>query len=666
MTFHLDYESRSEAPLADDKAKGEKGVGAFRYANDPSTRILCCAVAEGEQEPRIWRCDEPASPESRAALDLLRKISENPDALVYAHNATGFEVPMSDALWHATFGFPPPQHHQWRCTAVMARKASLPYSLAKLAEKLGIDQQKDRSGYNLIRKFSIPPFVEPHEEPEEWQRFLDYCLQDVRVEQEIHRVLRKFELKGAPLNTFLADMEMNCRGLPINVSAVENAQRIVEQAIGPAETEFRELTGLNYTQQAKVLVWCQERGYPHDDLQRETLDEWLEEAEDSDLKTALSIRRDINFAANKKLTPMADCAGPHDNKVRGTLMYLGASRTGRWSGSLIQIQNVKKPPRHLENCTKDIYRAICRGADAEEIDLCYGNPLEAVASCMRHFVDDGKPMLNVDYSAIESRTLAWGAGEEWKLEVFRTHGMIYETLASQMFGVSVADVDKALRAKGKIGELSCQYGGSVGALAKMGGLKMGLTEGELRSIVDRWRTANPKIVSLWRKFEDAAKAAVTDPGRHFEVGDTADFFSGRTAGMNFLFMRLPSGRCLCYPEPRLEWVPAPWDKAQLIEQITFYSQLPMKSTWGRITTHGSKLLENWNQGTAFDLMAHGFVNAERHGYRAAALIHDEFLGYKDGPHQSVEELTSLLTELPPWAKGLPLTAEGGEIDFYQK
>lgn len=658
MTFHVDYESRSKSDLTK--------VGSFRYANDPSTRILCCAVADGEQEPRIWRCDRPDASESLAALELLRKISENPDTLVYAHNATGFEVPMSDALWHATFGFPPPQHHQWRCTAVMARKAALPYSLAKLAEKLGIDQQKDRSGYNLIRKFSIPPFVEPHEEPEEWQRFLDYCLQDVRVEQEIHRVLHKFELKGAALDTFLADMEMNCRGLPINVSAVENAQRIVEQAIGPAEKEFREITGLNYTQQAKVLEWTQERGYPHDDLQRETLDEWLEDAEDSDLKTALSIRRDINFAANKKLTPMADCAGPHDNKVRGTLMYLGASRTGRWSGSLIQIQNVKKPPRHLEDCTKDIYRAICRGADAEEIDLCYGNPLEAVASCMRHFVDDGKPMLNVDYSAIEARVIAWVADEQWRLDVFASHGMIYEASASQMFGVPIDAVDKPLRAKGKVSELALGFCGGIGALKKMGALKMGLSEDELPDIIQRWRQKSPAIVSLWRKCEDAAKAAVANNGRHFEVNGKLDFFCGRTAGMNFLFMRLPSGRCLCYPEPRLEMVPASWGKNERIEQITFYSQLPMKTTWGRISTYGGKLVENLTQGTAFDLMAHGFVNAERHGYRAAALIHDEFLGYKDGPQQSVEELTSLLTELPPWAKGLPLTAEGGEIPFYMK
>lgn len=668
-TFHIDWETRSGADLPK--------VGAYRYAYDPDAKILCAAVSKNDGEPRIWRCDRPDSPESRSALDMMGEIVRDPSNFVYAHNAQ-FEVAITDALWERTFGFPPPAISQWRCTAVMARRAALPYSLGKLADCLGLDQQKDKAGLNLIKKFCIPEFTEPEDAPEDFEKFLEYCRQDVRTEQAVHKALHKFELHGLALDAFIADMEMNRRGIPINLDAVENAQKVLDEVLPDAEAEFRRLTGLNVTQQGKVLAWLQGRGYEPSDLQRTTMDEWLEsDAFDQhpEVAQALSIRRNVSFAANKKLPAMSACAGPHDNKVRGTLMFCGASRTGRWSGSLLQIQNVKKPPPHLEKHTKDIYRMIQRGASAEEIELYCGNPLEAVASCMRHFIDDGKPILQADYSAIEARVIAWLAGEEWQTEVFRTHGMIYEATAGRMFNVPIDEFKEyksknnthhPLRNKGKIASLALGFSGSVNALITMGALNQGLLEDELQPIVDAWRAANPNIVSFWNKCEDAAKAAIRNPGRKFEVNRKVTYFTGRTAGMNFLFARLPSGRCLSYPQPRLEMVPAPWDKEQMIEQIMFFGQLPMKSTWGRVSTYRGRLVENLTQAVAADVMSNGLVNCEKHGYRVFALIHDEALVYKDSEQQSVDELIQLMTELPEWATGLPLAAAGDEIPFYLK
>lgn len=592
-SYHLDYETRSRVDI--------RSQGSHRYANDPSTKILCCAVAKDDEDPVIWRVDTGGD----EALALMREVVDNPDNLIYAHNATGFEVPVSDALWEKTFGFPPPQHHQWRCTAVMARKASLPYHLGKLGEALGITNQKDKSGTSLIGLFSIPQkdgsFTKIADQPQKFDAFCEYCLQDVRAEREVHRLLHRFELKGAPLDTFLADMEMNLRGIPINLDAVANARSIVEDAAGPAEAQFEKLTGLSTSQTVKLQKWANERGYPHDNFQSDTLSDWLETAEDGDLKTALSIRALISFAANKKLKPMAECAGPHDNKVRGTMMYLGALRTGRWSSSLVQVQNIKKPSAHLSDHTQDIYRLISSGVGYQDLDIHYGNPLEAVASCMRHFIDDGKPMWDVDYSAIEARIVAWLAGEGWVLDVFRGHGKIYEATASQMFKVPFEDFaahkkekgsHHPMRAKGKVATLSCSYGGSTGALIKMGALRSGLTEAELPPLVEAWREANPKIVALWDACNTASRRALNNPGEKFKAGEYLTYFSGRTAGMNFLFCRLPSGRCLCYPRPRMEDVKAPWDETQTVRQLTYYGKLPNVSSWGRVSTYGPKLVEN--------------------------------------------------------------------------
>lgn len=736
-SFHLDFETKSRCDI--------KKSGAYRYANDPSTEILCMAIAEGNGEPVLWRVgdinygDAVAYTDENYAMELARRASTDKQAIIYAHNA-GFERSVSDALWAKTFGFQAPHYSQWRCTAAMGRRAALPASLDKLAEALKLNHQKDPKGKALIRKFSIPQkigkkkgqFIEPQDDPEAFKEFCDYCLQDVRTEQEIHRVLKDFVLDGVPLETFILDMEINGRGFPVNLDALHKALKIVEEETQRLEEEFRTVTGmvkdetgffypsedgLNPSQGKKFLQWLQDRGYKRDDLKAETLTEVLED-EDSQLspevRRALQLRATLQFASLKKIPAMINCAGPHDNRVRGTLTFHGAG-TGRWSATLVQPQNFKRP---TIDETEAVYDAICEGCDSEWLREIYGSPLEMISSSVRHFIHnvDQGPMLSADYASIEARVLAWQAQEEWKMEVFRTHGKIYEATACQMFGMKMSDFDDykkktgknhPARQKAKSGELGCGFAGGVGALLKMGAIKQGLAEKDLGPIVRAWREANPNICKFWRDIDQAAKGAIKQPNIKFHFGIGCHFYRARTAGMNYLFMVLPNGRKIAYPQPelvpQLSWktkdkeevvrtkdgyeiveVPGKWffqlnpsvddilkarqkfSNVRTGEAITIFSSItPAK--WGRVPLSAGTLTENCVQGIAFDFMAHGALNAAKAGYEICALIHDEALSaYHPERGQTLEEFVSLLTQLPAWAEGMPLKAEGDVVKFYKK
>jgi DNA polymerase len=708
MILHLDYETRSLADLPK--------VGGWRYAFDPSTEILCIGIAEERGDPVVWT---PWNHDRNAEL-LMREMGK-PETIIYAHNATGFEVPITDALFEKTTGFKAPQHHQWRCTAAMGRRAALPSSLKRLAEALKLTNQKDDKGGGLIRKFSIPNgktgmWVEPEEDMEAFQQFCEYCRQDVRVEQEIHQKLKDFELKGFPLQTFLLDLEINSRGFPVNLEALRKAQVIVEKEKPRDFAAFERITGLRPTQIAKFMKWLRERGYAGENLQADTLEEEIDREDfdpESEVGKALLLKKRVSFASLDKIPSMLACAGPHDNKVRGTLNYHGAG-TGRWSASLVQPQNFKTPPEYLEKLTESLYFCIDRGEGAEWIETLFSPALEGVSASIRHFIHDveGGPMLDADYSAIEARALAWQAQEKWRLEVFETHGMIYEASASQMFKVPLQDFmsyrkqtgkHHPLRKKGKVAELALGYRGGPGAMKKMGALKQGLTKEELPGIVAAWREASPQIVRLWNETEQAAIQAVRNPMKKIPFGVRCHFFTAKTAGMDYLFMVLPSGRRIAYPEPKIEkmltWkvekkvrlpdgkedVEVTWKKmlnptpeqmavirrtapdAKLKDALTFYGQLPKTVNWGRVVTHGGVLVENLCQGVCADFMAHGAINASRAGYEICALIHDEALAYYHPEKgQSLEEFVALLTKLPEWAEGMPLKAEGDVVKFYKK
>jgi DNA polymerase len=731
--YSFDYETRSRVDL--------RKSGAHRYARDNTTEILCFSLLKENQEPRIWVPKKwrsivqgylPIVPDNELA-DLSK-----PEAVVSAFNA-GFEIAITDSLFESTTGYPAIPHKQWRCVAAMARRAALPGSLEKLAETLNLTNLKDSKGKGLIRKFSVPQtagkhkgqFIDPNDDPEAFRDFCQYCLQDSRTEREAKTLLKDFELTGFPLQTFLLDIEINCRGFPVNLDALRKAEKLVNEETERLETEFLALTGLKPSQGAKLLVWLKERGFKHDNLQAVTLEEFFEtfdeedEAASPELKEVLKIKKHISFASLKKIPTMISCAGPQDNRVRGTHTYHGAG-TGRWSASLVQPQNFKKPAPYMESLSPSAYKDIQEGCNTDWLRLNYGPPLEVIASCIRHFIQDGKPMLSADYSAIEARLLAWQADEKWKLEVFKGHGKIYEAAACQMFGVTMKDFDDykkehgkhhPLRQKAKAGELACGYAGGTGALVRMGALKQGLTKKELPGIIMSWREANPSIVKMWGDIERASKTAIRTPGKVFPFGKGCSFFSTHTAGMKYLFMRLPSGRKIAYPRPeiipQLRWTEINFVKdenGELVEEptvkklfnptpsqieakkqkelegtalkqakkpyikgvrlgeaITIFSQLPASVHWGRVETHPGIFCNNQIQGIAGDFMANGLLQAEAAGYPTLMIIHDEDLAQYDlSEDRSPNHFVECLTKLPPWAEGMPLAAEGGEVEFYQK
>lgn len=447
-----------------------KRTGAFRYAEDPSTEILCAAVAKDDGEPLLWVNpfftfdDMSVCESSPGAMDLINEMN-NSDAPVFAHNAYFEQAITNHCPNNRWFQI---DFSRWRCTAAMSRRAAIPPSLEKAAETLGLLQQKDGKGKALIRKFSIPQkatgrFINPIDRQDDFIAFCEYCVQDVRVEQGIHKALKHFELTGDTLAAFQADMAINSRGLPVNLSALRHAQSLIEVNEARLTEEFRQLTGFNPTQRDVLLKWLKEHGFEGDNLRADTLDEQLE-AEDFDPTTTvgrvLQIKKSLSFASIKKVEAMIECACA-DGRVRGTLQFYGAS-TGRASGRLIQPQNFKRPT--IAN-TDASYADICAGESEEHIELFHGPLLEVIGSSIRHFIHDPKgPMFDVDFSAVEARISAWLANEEWKLEVFRTHGKIYEATICRMTGMPLQEMldyykqngkHHPDRFKGKVAELAC-------------------------------------------------------------------------------------------------------------------------------------------------------------------------------------------------------------------
>lgn len=757
--IHLDYETYSACDI--------KTCGGHRYARDPSTEILMIGLALNDEEPVVRRPGAYGGSvqEYARACDILAMLAD-PNTLVYAHSATGFEIPVTDALFERTTGFKPPQHHQWRCTAAMARTMAMPNALDKLAVALGLPEQKDARGKALIRKFSIPqkatatqikkgtavaPRIFPQDDPAAFAEFVEYCRQDVVVERSVCKLLKDFELKGDSLATFQFDIELNCRGLPVNLAGIAAAQKLIDEVTERISAEFRAVTGLEHTQGAKFMAWLRERGYTGDNLTADTVEGQLEEAgqgphyvmdQDAgklsrfddltdDAQAALRLKQQIGYASIKKLAAMAKLAGPDDNRVRGCSLWHGAT-TGRWSARHVQPMNFKRP---TIKDSEDAYRHICGGMPAWGVELMYGPTLEVISSCVRHFIHDtgncsmcdgngqiggcvgqtaenfgyeweecpdcggtgrlDQPMLDADYAGIEARIVCWLAGQENVLAEYRQNLSAYIMMAVAIFGGGYATI----RAGYKAGNLKATEQRAVGKEAVLGcGFQMGapkfqgrvferakvvLTRKESIAVVKAFRTKHDKVRDLWKHVELAAMAAIRSPGTPFPAGPHLKFFCQRTAGMLCLFMRLPSGRRLCYPKPEIVWrerkitdpltdepVIDPETGRQMVkksEGITFWGQLPASVHYGRCHLYGGLIVENGTQAVAADIMSNGARNAEAAGYEIAMLVHDEAPAYYAPERgQSIDEYCTLLTTLPKWADGLPIEAEGGVVPFYRK
>jgi DNA polymerase len=669
--LHLDFETYSEEDLA--------SFGAYKYACHASTEILMMAVAVNNEKPLIFIPEfySQDCADNVEVIELLTRLLPLEDTIIFAHNAQ-FEIAITRYLWTSTFpGVPVPRLNQWRCTAAMARRAALHASLAGIGEDLGLTNQKDKLGSDLIKKFSIPQKetkyqqarrIYPWEEPEEFAAFAAYCIQDVVVERDVHKALKFFLPNGSCLQHFQLDLAINDRGVPVNVPALKNALVILEETTVKLATKFFELTGLNHTQRAKIQSYLQLHGFPFNDMQAATVENALTEitwADDPIALEVLTLYSDLSYAAVGKIKSMLGCEGG-DGFVRGTLQYYGAN-TGRWSGRLIQPQNFK---RATIKGTAQAYQMIQEGCSASELEMVFGNPIEVLSSCIRHFIQPHQgTFFQADYAAIEARIVCWLAGQENALQEYRQGIDRYKLMASIIYGIPVVQVNDRQRWVGKQAVLGCGfqlwYPGFQAQCLKYG---VDIDIETSQQAVVTFRDYHHKVVSLWRSCQQQAKQAINSPGKWFRAGDHIAFACSliKPAGKSFLFLRLPSGRMLAYPEPRLEMVKRlHGGKNKAVEQITFYGPVPNRNAWGRTSTYGGKLCENATQAVAADLMANGAVHAELKGFVLATLIHDEALAYAH-PDLSVQDFCDALCTLPSWADGLPLVAEGKEIPYYLK
>jgi DNA polymerase len=699
--FHLDYETTSACDIT---------LGAYRYACDPTTRILMFAIAKDDSEPLLWSVTD----KNPKALAMLQEAIDT-DSPIYSHNAS-FELAVSTYRMVKDLGIEPPDINQWRCTLAMCRRAAAPESLSEASKFFGLAAPKDPRGKALVGIFSdqskavtltsptgdkvtsISPILDSPvlwdhivqlkgagvtlTVRDAWELFCDYCKQDVRVEQELHRTIKHFELKDDVLASFQFDLRMNWRGVPVNLSALRNADKIVESQKKKLGDKFRELTGLEHTQRGAVLSWLKERGYRGADMTAATVDGILANPEGMtpEATKALYTRSLISFSALAKIPTMIESACP-DSRVRGTTQW-HAARTGRAGGRIIQPQNFRKSTiggeEHL------CYQMLCNEWDESWIEDMWESPLEAIASSIRHFIQPKEGnFYDADYAGVEARITPWLAGDQGKLDFILSGGDPYKRIAAMVFKIAYEDVEKWQRTIAKPIELGCCF--MVGAR----GLRTSLagapyftqrTLAECKYYVSTYRENHSETVTAWREIEDAAKYALANPGKSMDAcNGKLKFQCGRVAGISYLTMRLPSGRRLYYPHPEVkptfrrydeeEMVEEPWkreERGYWIDQITFYGKITGKNAWTRVPTWGGRMFENAVQSIGADLLNRGCIEAERRGYPICMIVHDQALCETSETAGTLEGFTEALCIKDDWAFDFPLEASGDLTPYYMK
>lgn len=625
--------------------------GVYAYADSPAFELLLFAYAfEGDEVTVV-----DLAQGERIPAEVLAAVCDE-TVIKTAFNANFERTCLSKHLRRTLLP------ESWHCSAVQAAMLALPRSLEDVGTVLGLEKQKMKEGRDLIRYFCMPckPTKAnegrtrnlPGHAPEKWELFKQYCKRDVEVETAIRLKMRNFPVPEKELELYHLDQEINDRGVLVDRELVEQAVSCDLLYKDAATKRAYELTGLeNPNSVAQLKGWLEGKGLVIDSLSKQAIGELLTEV-DGEVEELLRLRLLMAKTSVKKYQAIerSVCS---DGRVHGLLQFYGANRTGRWAGRLVQVQNL--PQNHLVDL--ELARNLIKAGRFEDVEMLY-NSIPSVLSELIRTAFMPKPgcrFLVADFSAIEARVLAWLSGEQWRLDVFASHGKIYEASASAMFHVPIEDITKGspLRQKGKISELALGYGGSVGALTSMGALDMGLTEEELTPLVSVWRTANPHITKFWWDVDAAAVKAFTEK-RKVRIGRIAfEYKSG------ILFAELPSGRRLAYVKPRMA-------VNKFGRNGLTYEGISENGKWGRIETYGPKLVENIVQGTARDLLAEVMLRMKKMGYSIVMHIHDEVvLETPDGKH-SVEEVCGVMAEQPEWATGLPLRADGYECTFYKK
>ncbi len=636
MQIHIDFETYSECDI--------RTAGSYNYAAHPTTEVICMAWAIDDEEPRLWT----------PGMSFPTELN---DALEYSVDVWAWNAAFERGIWEHQMV---PKHNfrciqpaEWNDTAALAAILALPRALGQCAEVIGLDEQKDKRGRYLIQRLCQPYRGERRRDPELLDELYAYCLQDVKTERAVKQYLTRYKpMSDTERDVWLLDQEINWRGLGIDTYNVNHAINLIYQTAEKLNERAREISGgvlPDVGSRARVMAWAASRGYTLTGYDKNAVLEALADpALPDDVRQVLGIRQTLGKASTSKYTAMQNLAADSDHRARGVFWYHGA-QTGRWAGRGFQPQNLPRPAfDDTDNCIK-----LFKHQDPDIIETLYGDPMVALSSCLRGMIVParGHRFLVSDFSAIEARVLAWLADEQGPLDVFRNGGDIYCHAATGIYGREITPKDKDERQIGKVAVLALGYQGGVGAFQTMAeAYRVTVADEDADQIKVKWRKAHPKIVKFWYALEEAAMNAVRHKGADFKAGPITFKVYG-----DFLFAKLPSGRRLAYYKPSIS------------DKLDYWgTDSRLGGRWAKLSTYGGKLAENVTQAVARDLLAEAMLRLENHGYKVVASIHDEIICEMPIGEGRLEYMEEFMCELPEWAEGLPMDAEGFECERYRK
>lgn len=667
-TLRIDIETYSTVDLPK--------CGVHRYADSDDFEVMLFAYAFDDEDPEVIDFTQGEQLPDRVEAAIF-----NPAITKTAYNAA-FEIACLSKHFGRALDV-----SQWRCTSVHALYLGFPNSLGEVGKVIGLPQdlQKKRIGGSLVRYFCLP--CKPTKtnggrtrnkaihDREKWRLFKEYCVQDVVAEREVARRLSRYPVPAKEHRLWVLDQKMNNRGIQVDTQLVESAiacdqiykQRLTDEAV--------EVTGLsNPNSRNQLLEWLQvKEDAAIEDLTKKTVPFILRNTKNDIVRRAMELRQELAKTSVSKYAAMQRSACI-DAAVRGLTQFYGANRTGRWAGRLVQVQNL--PQNKLKDI--DLARRLIKQGEYEMVESLFGSVFDTLSQLIRtaFVARPGHKLVIADFSAIEARVVAWLAWCQWRLDVFNTHGKIYEASAEQMFKLPPGSVDKKspYRFKGKVAELALGYQGGAGALKTMGALDMGLTEDELEPIKIAWRDANPEVVQLWYDCERSAVTAVRS--KRSIVLPIAGNRSTLTFAVDpgFLFITLPSGRRLSYVRPRIEKEDLYREKSDgskfLVARegsLTYEGVDQKTKQWTRLSTYGGKLVENITQAIARDLLAESMLALDEEGFNLLTTVHDEVVTEEpiDGS-RDVHLAEQIMGRPVVWAKDLPLRGDGFETPYYMK
>lgn len=640
-----------------------KESGAYKYIESSDFEILIIGYALDDGPVKIVdlaQGEEMPEEFEEALLD--------PDCVKVAHNA------VFEHLSFKRIGYNVPAE-QWYCTSVKAAYCGLPLSLDGVSKVLNLTDKKLDTGKALIKYFSCPCKATrvngmrtrnyPEHAPEKWEMYKEYNKYDVLAEREIFKRLEAYIIPDIERKMYVLDQNINDRGILIDMELAESAIAVDNTYTSILTQHAQQLTGLeNPNSPVQIRQWIEKTtGCVVMSLSKETMPDLMKEFADyPDVIELLNIRKKLSKTSIKKYYAMLNCA-MKDHRVRGTFQFYGANRTGRWAGRLLQLQNLSK--NHISHI--EVPREMIRARDWESVEMMYDDVADILSQLVRTalIASPGKVFSVADFSAIEARVISWLANEKWRMDVFRGDGKIYEATGAKMFNVPISAITKGsvLRDKSKISELALGYEGALGALKRMGGERMGLSNTEMMSMVRKWRLANPAIVDMWKEIDEASKEAVR---YQRPVSCTCRNIIFDCNG-EFMTIQLPSGRKLFYYGPKFK------DKkigcSTMPTRVLCYQGVVQETKqWGEIDTYGGKLTENIVQAISRDLLGNSMLNLEANDYHPVCHIHDEVLCEvpEENAQAYYEEMASIMGTPPEWASDLPLRADGYTTPFYLK